>query len=483
MWDYPLRRLLLMIVCCTIAVSSSAQELCKVAPVRLKQGQGADSVAFILTTLDDNLYKRRPLQYSSAIEIIDADAPWPPRWFALHPSDTGIISRPTMMLMMNASMDTTGLHYLTIAQTSPGRYEPVVITCDRYMRPADTFAAYRHIMDSHDFAMDRQEGVIYFATHDTTVDLRDAYGNPAEVLMPMEYQSIEIADSSGRSVFSWNPLWELGLDAMHLPYRYTKGLRSNHARFDWSHGNSVHLDFDGNILYSFKHIGIGKISRADGHVIWRIDRNKQRINAESDSLPIFLQHDLQAVTGDDGKTYYTVLSNGDSAHPQCRGYEFTVTSGKGGDVVKITRTFQPLSAIPNTGGGGNLDMASDGSYLMNYGLFPVDSAQHERALMEYHQGGIVATYSTAASVFSFRAHVAHGRMPERPQIQQHGTVLSVNGSPRECKWYSLHGRGLKEVKMVSHDTLFTPDSGGSYCVAVPCGVGWSVSAPFLYIKK
>ncbi len=460
----------------------TAQELCKVCPVTLLSSTPPHGQAFILTTLDDNLYKRKPLSYSSAIEIIDADAPWPPRWFALHPTDTGAALRPGMMLMMNASMD-PALHYLTVAQTALARFEPVVITCDQHMQARDTFTAYRHIMDSHDFAMDRHGGVIYFATHDTTVDLRAAYGDPGEVLVPMEYQSIEIADSNGRSVFSWNPLYQLGFDAMYLPYRYAKGLRSNHARFDWSHGNSVHLDTDGDILYSFKHIGIGKISRTDGHVIWRIDRNRQRINAESDSLPIFLQHDLQAVPGADGRTYYTVLSNGDSAHPQCRGYQFTVSPGKGGPVVKLVKTFQPQSTIPNTGGGGNLDLAGDGSYLMNYGLFPIDTAEHTRPLMEYHQGGVAATYSIPPSIFSFRAHSARGAIPERPQIQQHGAVLSVSGTPQDCKWYKLSGRELKEVKMVARGNLYTPGAAGFYCVAVPYGVGWSVSAPFVYIKK
>jgi hypothetical protein len=39
-------------------------------------------------------------------------------------------------------------------------------------------------------------------------------------------------------------------------------------------------DEDGNILYSLKNIGIGKISRADGHIIWQVDRKKQKINKE-----------------------------------------------------------------------------------------------------------------------------------------------------------------------------------------------------------
>lgn len=462
---------------------SIAQELCKVSPVIRTSGQIRAGRSFILTTLDDNLYKRRPLQYSSAIEIIDGDAPWPPRWFALHPTDTGTTIRPSMLLMMNASMDPS-LHYLTMAQTNPGRYEPVVITCDQHLQPVDTFTAYRHIMDSHDFATDGHGGIIYFATHDTTIDLREAYGNPREALVPMVYQSIELADSSGRSTFSWNPFYQLGMGAMYLPYRYTRGIRSDQTRFDWSHGNSVHLDVDGDILYSFKHIGIGKISRIDGHVIWRIDRNKQRINAASDSLPIFLQHDLQAVRGKDGTTYYSVLSNGDSAHPACRGYLFTVHVGAGQNpIVKVIKTYQPQMKMPNTGGGGNLDIDSDGSYLMNYGFYTGDSSQRERPLFEYHDSGGYTSYATARTMFAFRVHRADGSLPLRPDVQQAGNILRCSDTGAAIKWYRLWGEGLRSIEFVGGGPQLAPAASGYYCATVPYGIGWVVSRPYLYTKK
>lgn len=461
------------------------QDLRKVCPVILKTGSLTDSLSFVLTTLDNNLYKHKPLKYASSIEIIDADAPWPPRWYALHSSDTSIANKPTMMLMLNASYENERFRFFTMAAHHQ-RNELAVLSCDKNMVPVDTFFAWHKVMDSHDFISSPDGHLMYFALHDTVVDLRSAYGDPAELAINMTYQTIEIAGPDGRSVFSWNPLAVLGFDAIYKPYRYTQGVRAGHSSFDWSHGNSLHYDYDGDILYSFKHIGIGKISRADGHVVWRIDRNKQKVNALSDSLPIFLQHDLQAVRDASGNITYTVLSNGDSLHPACRGLLFTVNfNEKNEPVVKLIKTIRPSEQIPNTGGGGNMDMDQDGSYLLNYGLFSQDSTLPGRTLFEYKdaKNNRSAIYQTAPTIFTFRAHPMNGWRPLRPVITLKRDQLTATTKLKTAKWYRLSGPDLKTVTYLGEGENYSPKENGFYCVATKYGVGWSVSKAFKYTKK
>jgi len=302
----------------------------------------------------------------------------------------------------------------------------------------------------------------------------------------MVYQTIEIAGPDGRSVFSWNPLTALGFDVIYLPYRYTQGVRAAHSTFDWSHGNSLHYDYDGNILYSFKHIGIGKISRADGHVIWRIDRNKQKINSFSDSLLIFLQHDLQAVRDASGNITYTVLSNGDSLHPACRGLQFTVNlNDQNEPVVKLIKTITPSEEIPNTGGGGNMDMDKDGSYLMNYGLFDQDTTLLARTLFEYKdaKNKRSAVYQTSPTIFTFRAHPMNGWRPSRPVISSKGGQLSTDTKLKILKWYRLSGTDLKTVTFLGEGEKYSPQEDGFYCVASKFGLGWSVFQSIPLLQK
>ena len=474
----------------TVAIAcygaADGQSLSKISPVTLKKGSLSDSLSFVLTTLDNNLYKHKPLLYASGIQIIDADAPWPPRWYALHSSDTSAQNKPTMMLMLNAVYDSGHLRFLTLATDHNNTANVAVLACDKQMQTKDTFFAYHKLIDSHDFLPAADGGMIYFAVHDTVVDIRQAYHDPTEFAVDMLYQTIEIADSKGKSVFSWSPLSALGLDAIYLPYRYTPGVRSGHSSFDWSHGNSLHYDYDGNILYSFRHIGIGKVSRADGHVIWHIDRNKQRINAQSDSLPIFLQHDMQAVRDPRGQISYTVWSNGDSAHPYCQGFQFTVNiNDKAEPIVKVLKTISPSENIPGTGGGGNMDVDIYGDYLLNYGLFTQDSTLSERSLFEYKdvRSGKLGLYQTSPTIFSFRVHTMDGWRPARPVISLMGTQLYTDIKSNTLQWYRLSGAGLKTVKYLKESETFTPTENGFYCVASRLGIGWSVSRPFKYTKK
>ena len=475
--------LLLILAALSISSLIHSQNLHKVCPLLLTKGNMPDSVSFVLTTADFNVFRGGEAGYAPAIEIIDGDAPWPPRWFAFHDGDTSEEIKSSL-LMLNASVQNDRFMFYTIIPAPQYQSYLGVLICNKNMEIIDSFFSPGRMINSHDFTESPDGSMLFFADHDTVMDLRSTYHNDHDISIKAIYETIEITNANGKALFSWNPFYKLGFDAMHLAYRYAPGVMSNNTQFEWSHGNSLQYDYDGNILYSFKHIGIGKISRIDGHVIWRIDRNKQKSNASSDAIPIYLQHNLQAVKDAQGNIFYTVLSNGDSLHPICRAYRFKVDFDKGEQVVKLLETYIPSEKMAETGGGGNFDEEQDGNYLFNYGLYKQDSALTSRTLFEYHdeKNNKNTEYSIASPmVFSYRVHRMGGWRPARPVVSLSSGILHTNTKTESC-WYKLSGPGLRTIKKVGEGEKYAPKENGDYCVVSRSGIGWASSRPFHFTK-
>lgn len=463
---------------------ADSQDLHKICPVFLKNGNLSDSLSFVLTTADYNYFRGLPMTYAPAIEIVDADAPWPPRWYALHPTDTATDLTTSGLILLNASIQNDRFLFFTVIPTGANMNSLAILICNRNMEVIDTFYRPGKEIDSHDFKLSANGDMMYFAGHDTMIDLRGLSHEEADSAVRLVYETIEIAEAKGKTLFSWNPLMQLGLNAVYLPYRHSPGVMSGNKIFEWSHGNSICYDYDGNILYSFKHIGIGKISRTDGHVIWHIDRNKQKINSQSDALPIFLQHDLQVVKDDQGNISYTILSNGDDEHEQCMAYQFKIDfDAKGTPVLRILKKVA-AEKIPNTGGGANFDLKENGDYLFNYGLFKQDTALKERRLFEYKEEkkNLVAEYTILPSIFAYRIHKMTEWRPSRPQIIAQNGQLKTAAKSTAYTWYRLSGPGMKTITKIGEGDKYTPKETGDYCVAAKYGIGWAVSRAFHYTK-
>ena len=477
--------LLLLIVIC-LCGRAHAQELHKICPISIKSPASADSFSFVLTTSDYNAFQGKKIKYAPAIEIIDADEPWPPRWFALHPADTSSDLATSTSIMLNAGNQADKFLFFTVISTGANRNNLAILICNKDLEVIDTFYRPGKELDSHDFKLSDNGDMMYFPVHDTIMDIRKLYKNNVDSAVKVIYETIAIDDSKGKNIFSWNPLQALGLDAVYLPYRYAPGVMSGKNVFDWSHGNSIDYDYDGDILYSLKHIGIGKISRADGHVIWHIDRNKQKINAASDPIPIFLQHDFHAVKDEQGNISYTILSNGDDEHPECKAYQFTVNLDKNGvPVVRFIKKMSPIDKVSNSGGGANLDKEKNGNYLFNYGLFKQDTTLKQRPLFEYDdtKSNKATEYTIEPDVFAYRVHRLTDRRPARPVIMEKNGKLIADRKSSAIKWYRLSGTDLHTVEYVGDGEKYTPKEDGYYCVNEKYGIGWSVSRPFKFVRK
>jgi hypothetical protein len=466
---------------------ANAQFLNKIAPITLKEGEAPDNVSFLLTTSDLNFFSGKTAACSNSIQIIDAAKPWPPRWFALHPRDTSpVLENVQMSVMLNAAIENEKLSYfgiIPIKEVDGSQSGAMAIqTLNKQMQPTGMFYKAGKEIEGLDFKVLPDGNYLIMEPQEKVMDVSGYYHHAEDTAVTVVYENIVIAHAQGKTLFSWNPLDHFGFDAAYLPYRYAEGGIGDNRRIEWSRANAVSLDEDGNILYSYEHIGIGKISRKDGSILWRIDHNKPQINALSDEIPLYLQHDLHAVKGQPGT--YTVLSNGDKDHPAAEAFQFNVTyNNEKKPVIKLIQRYKPSVSVPNTGAGGNFDLRADGSYLFNYGIFRQDTALTERSLMEYRdtKTNKIAKYSIAPSVFAYRVHETDWK-PARPAVKVKDGALYTDGASRSVKWFILYGEGMKKARQAGTGEGFKPEGSGSYCAVVPYGVGWVVSEPIKITK-
>ena len=215
------------------------------------------------------------------MEIVDADQPWPPRWFAAGKDyKKGAMNNDSLLVTYIDARFQNGL--VTFCKKGWGGKAPsindinhqVYLLCNDKLEPVDTFTGADLPVNSHDFKINSKGEKLVVARLDTLLNLSILTGHPQDTSIKSMIDIIEIIDAHNKLIFRWNPVSVLGVNSLFHPYG---GLISPSAKIgfvDWSHANAVNWDFDGNIIYCFRHIGVGKISSKDGHVIWRIDRKK-----------------------------------------------------------------------------------------------------------------------------------------------------------------------------------------------------------------
>ena len=481
--------LFILLIC--MASGIRCQYLERISPVFLTQGTLPDSVSFVLTATDFNAFQGKKVDYPSSLQIIDGAQPWPPRWFATGPfgidaSETSI--EPLVKPLIDAAWQDGKMtvHSVLTKRDKDGQphSREAIIILGQNMDMVDSFIYPEKGADTHDFRLKPNGEKMYFVRSDTVIDMRAAFKNPADSAVKVSYQDIKIVDARNNTIFLWNPLYHFRLTDMYLPYRYTPGMMNQEKTLDWSHGSSLCWDEDGNILYSYKHIGIGKISREDGHIIWHINRNHQRPNEGSDSIPIFMQHDFKSFKNNKGETIYTVLSNGDSSRALAAAYQFTLHGlGQKSPPFKLVHKVEPKPVVPNTGAGGNYDVEANGDYLINYGAFTGDSTVN-RLLFECRDSNdrIIAQFKVPPRIICYRVHKMNNGNISRPLINENHGSLTTDNERREHTWYRLTGADKTSATMVAKGIRFQPLESGVYCVTEAMGVGYAVSLPFIFNK-
>ena len=476
----------------TVGCNIFAQGLETLPPIRLDAGSKPSEGNLIISVSDfEKFFKNGGCRYADCIEIIDAAKPWPPIWFSAAPlfrADT-ISKQATLNLITNFSYQ-SGLYSFYKEQallkgdiahhkidfTNKHVISANYVICSPTLKVLETLKPSRLPFNFHCMAINDKKERLVMLQLDTVLAIKTP-DNPLKKPIAALIDVIAIYDSTDKVIFKWNPVKALGLEAVNPLYIHAPSASVSGDKVDWSHGNSIVWDLDGNILYSFRHIGVGKISRADGHVIWRLDNKSIYTDNRKDTLVFYLQHDIEPVKVEGDYTRYSLFSNGDFAHPKAFGLDFKANNKDGS--IKFIRKRYSTCNLPSTG-AGNYEVDEHGNYILNYGVTPdgSDKPSHTFCEMAQSDGHVFASYSLPKNVFAFKISKLKAPPVTGPMVSRKGNVLSAHGNMAGWIWYRLENDN--SVIKVAQGVDFKPGINGTYYVAGKVGMGYAVSEPFLF---
>jgi hypothetical protein len=164
---------------------------------------------------------------------------------------------------------------------------------------------------------------------------------------------------------------------------------------DWTHGNSVSLTADGNLIYSARHQDrVYKIAYAngagDGHVIWTLGKDGDFTWTSTDSYPWFShQHDARF----DSPGVVSVFDNGNTRIGQYGGHSRGIVLS----INEADMTVTPVICADLGGYSaalGSAQQLSNGDYAFGTGF--VGGGQHTDGVETTPSGTITAMMSAAA---------------------------------------------------------------------------------------
>jgi len=219
----------------------------------------------------------------------------------------------------------------------------------------------------HD-AIAQPDGSYWLLCDETrTIDL-SAQGGPSQARVLGT--GVQHRSASGDVLFEWSPFDHLEIDLSILD-----PVDRNAPIINWTHGNALDLDSDGNLLVSFRNLNeVTKIDTRTGAVIWRMGGARNQMTFENVDMPVFMhQHGLRAIGGG----AVQLLDNlGDARGSRAERYQ----------VDGARRTVRLSASFGSSAGiiaqiGGNTQMLGDGHTLVSFG-----------------NGGGVEEYDTAGNV-------------------------------------------------------------------------------------
>lgn len=96
--------------------------------------------------------------------------------------------------------------------------------------------------------------------------------------------------ATGALLFHWSPF-------DHFEITDVDPAERTGANVNWTHGNAIDLDADGNLVLSFRNLGeITKIDARTGAVLWRLGGRRNQFTFDGTSMPAFArQHSARAL--------------------------------------------------------------------------------------------------------------------------------------------------------------------------------------------
>jgi hypothetical protein len=203
----------------------------------------------------------------------------------------------------------------------------------------------------HDLLM-APDGSYWVMCDDTRVVNLTAMGGLPEARVTGT--GVQHIGASGDLLFEWSPFDHFAITDLALSER--RG-----ASVNWTHGNALDLDRDGNILVSFRSLNeITKIDSRTGDVIWRLGGLANQFSFADSAVPPFWgQHGLRVLS--DGSLL--LLDNlGESSGSRAERYEIDQARR----TARLIRSYSPDATVIAQLGGTTQPLPSGGA-LVSFG--------------------------------------------------------------------------------------------------------------------
>ena len=482
-----------------------AQDLVHIPAITGTGSKSDSATSFLLSAQDDSRFedyipKSRP--YTNSIQIVDADEPWPPRWYTAMPyysNDQYLQDSANDIkscdFLMDAKMEHGYLSYfkstfkfkmksLTLLSNDISGY----ILLNKKYEPVDTVTKLEpkaHFFDWHDLRINKNGDRLLSVKVSSKLDLRDQTGNPADSAVFSDIDIIKVLNKDNAPIFSWNVVKKLDPTGFKfnevLRSRTTPQLNSDDG-IDWTNLTSLAWDYDGNILYSLRFIGIGKISIKDGTLLWHLDYKDMPVVSGKDTLQWYYPQNLNLISENDTFATYSIYSLGSAEYPKAQAVLF--------EINKKTNSIIPIDYItPKINfrgeGNGGFEYEGKGNYIFSYGIYDAgkSSAGNKYEIQYTRNRNNTTLYKVPDKISVDKVHeIKDWPRPPRPVISVKNNMLQVEGDWKNLVWYKLDGPVLQNVTLEGTGQSIKPKPGATYCVEAPYGIGNVVSKAFKVAK-
>ena len=215
-------------------------------------------------------------------------------------------------------------------------------------------SAHGYLTDEHEFQLLPDGHYFLIAVGNRIVDMSRIVSNgyPEARVKDTHIQEF---DENGNIIFEW-------LAQEHLDIEDATHLNLTNSKLDYSHMNSLAIDYDGHIIASVRNFNqIIKINRHTGDIIWRLGGLKNEFEFVNDEYQTAYQHDVRPVPGK--PNHYTAFDNGNFRSPRfSRAVEFSL------DTTLMTATKVWEYRLPNgsTEWLGNAQRLPNGNTHINW---------------------------------------------------------------------------------------------------------------------
>src|SRR6476661_2509677 len=231
----------------------------------------------------------------------------------------------------------------------------------------------------HDLLVDADGSYMILCDETRTMDL-SAVGGVANARVTGTVLQRIAAD--GSLLFEWNPFDHFAITDLAAADR-------TGASVNWTHGNALDRDTDGNYVVSFRSLNeITKIDAATGAVIWRLGGERNQFTFPGVAMPPFVhQHGARVLP--DG-TLLLLDNIGDRT--ATRAERYAIDPGQ-----HLARLVQSLASLPPviTEIGGSVQPVAGGHVLVSFGT--------AGRVEEYDADGNVVWHIVGDAGYVFRA--------------------------------------------------------------------------------